>query len=117
VGIGRFSLAQLGRLRDDVVTMKTWQVVAGAGVGVGVLALLFSRKAAASAPDLEWKATGPMTIKPKRVSPVALTYTGAGDRLTGTDPDLLVVTAPDTATDYAGDPVLGIDDPNAIPLY
>jgi hypothetical protein len=97
--------------------MKTWHVVAGAGVGVGVLALLFSKKAAAAAPELEWKATGPTTIKPKARSSIALTYKGAGNMLTGTDPDALVVTVPDTATDYAGTPILDIDDPNAVPLY
>jgi hypothetical protein len=85
---------------------------------VAALAVLFwPKQAAAAAAALEWKATGPTTIKPKARSSIALTYKGAGNMLTGTDPDALVVTTPDTATDYAGTPILDLDDPNAVPLY
>jgi hypothetical protein len=85
---------------------------------VAALAVLFwPKQAAAAAALLSWKNTGPTVIKPKKSSPVALTYTGQGNRLVGTDPDALVVSPPETATDYAGTPVLDLDDPNAIPLY
>jgi hypothetical protein len=98
--------------------MKTWHVVAGAGAGVAALAVLFwPKQAAPPAAALSWKNTGPMTIKPKAGSPIALTYKGAGDLLTGTDPDALVVTTPDRVFDYAGTPILDLDDPNAVPLY
>lgn len=100
--------------------MKTWHVVAGAGVGVAALAAIFWPKSSigAAVRDVTGKLTfGALTIKPKAGSPIALAYKGAGNMLTGTDPDALVVDVPTTATDYAGTPILDLDDPNAVPLY